>query len=85
MKASSSTYLGIVVALSALSMAQPAGVYAATDSSSNELENRLQRITATLQLRQQQSPETFVPPASLGMQQDGEHIAFSRFIKGPPE
>ena len=83
MKTSSSTYLGIVVALSALGMAQPADVYAATDSSSNELENRLQRITATLQLRQQQSPDTFVPPSSLGMQQNDDHIAFTRFIKGP--
>ena len=85
MKASRPTYLGIVVALSALSIAQPADVYAATDTSSNELENRLQRITANLQLRQQQSPETFVPPSSSGRQQNGDHIAFTRFIKGPPD
>ena len=85
MKTSNSTYLGIVVALSALSLAQPANAYAATDTSSNELENRLQRITETLQLRQQQSPDTLVPPSSLGNRQNGDHIAFTRFIKGPPD
>ena len=77
MKASSPTYLGIVAALSALSIAHSAEAPAA-HTSNNTLENHLQRITATLQLRQQQSSETFVPPSSLGRQQNGDYIAFYR-------
>lgn len=84
MKIVSPSYLGIVAALSALSIA-PSAEAAATDASNNTLENRLQRITATLQMRQQQSPDTFEIPTSIGKQQNGDHIAFSRFIKGPPE
>ena len=64
MKFGPKTWLGFIVALSALSLAKPVDAQQTpvSDAPDTRLETRLARISATLKLREQQAPEALADP-----------------------